>query len=45
MPRSKSTQVQMKKKVIEIYQSGTDYGAISKALRDQGMTVRVILNC
>ncbi|KAI3354587.1 hypothetical protein L3Q82_019092, partial [Scortum barcoo] len=32
MPRSKEIQEQMRKKVIEIYQSGKGYKAISKAL-------------
>ncbi len=42
MLRSKEIQEQMRKKVIEIYQSGKGYKAISKALGLQRTTVRAI---
>ncbi|KAK3574884.1 hypothetical protein QTP86_018348 [Hemibagrus guttatus] len=42
MPRSKEIQKQMRKKVIEIYQSGKGYKAISKALELPRTTVRAI---
>ncbi|KAK3535338.1 hypothetical protein QTP70_008566 [Hemibagrus guttatus] len=43
MPRSKEIQKQIKKKVIEIYQSGKGYKAISKALGLLRTTVRAII--
>ncbi|KAK3522955.1 hypothetical protein QTP86_010315 [Hemibagrus guttatus] len=43
MPRSKEIQKQMRKKVIEIYQSGKGYKAISKALGLPQTTVRAII--
>ncbi|KAK3525325.1 hypothetical protein QTP86_029840, partial [Hemibagrus guttatus] len=43
MPRSKEIQKQMRKKVIEIYQSGKAYKAISKALGLPRTTVRAII--
>ncbi|KAK3535322.1 hypothetical protein QTP70_007932 [Hemibagrus guttatus] len=43
MPRSKEIQKQMRKKVIEIYQSGKGYKAISKALGLLRTTVRAII--
>ncbi|KAK3513020.1 hypothetical protein QTP70_000182 [Hemibagrus guttatus] len=43
MPRSKEIQKQMKRKVIEIYQSGKGYKAISKALGLPRTTVRAII--
>ncbi|KAK3555833.1 hypothetical protein QTP86_029038 [Hemibagrus guttatus] len=43
MPRSKEIQKQMRKKVIEIYQSGKGYKAISKALGLPRTTVRAII--
>uniref|UniRef100_A0A8C6PBJ9 Transposase n=1 Tax=Nothobranchius furzeri TaxID=105023 RepID=A0A8C6PBJ9_NOTFU len=44
MPRSKEIQEQMRTKVIEIYQSGKGYKAISKALGLQRTTVRAIIH-
>ncbi len=44
MLRSKEFQEQMRKKVIEIYQSGKGYKAISKALGLQRTTVRAIIH-
>ncbi len=44
MLRSKEIQEQMRKKVIEIYQSGKGYKAISKALGLQRTTVRAIIH-
>ncbi|GAA6084325.1 low density lipoprotein receptor adapter protein 1-like isoform X3, partial [Tachysurus ichikawai] len=44
MPRSKAIQEQMRKKVIEIYQSGKGYKAISKAFGLQRTTVRAIIH-
>ncbi len=44
MLRSKEIQEQMRKKVIEIYQSGKGYKAISKALGLQQTTVRAIIH-
>uniref|UniRef100_A0A673HSL5 Tc1-like transposase DDE domain-containing protein n=1 Tax=Sinocyclocheilus rhinocerous TaxID=307959 RepID=A0A673HSL5_9TELE len=44
MPRSKEIQKQMRKKVIEIYQSGKGYKAIYKALGLQRTTVRTIIH-
>ncbi|KAK3550047.1 hypothetical protein QTP86_019146 [Hemibagrus guttatus] len=43
MPRSKEIRKQMRKKVIEIYQSGKGYKAISKALGLPRTTVRAII--
>ncbi|KAK3568913.1 hypothetical protein QTP86_019559, partial [Hemibagrus guttatus] len=43
MPRSKEIQKQMRKKVIEVYQSGKGYKAISKALGLPQTTVRAII--
>ncbi|KAK3560943.1 hypothetical protein QTP86_023128 [Hemibagrus guttatus] len=43
MLRSKEIQKQMRKKVIEIYQSGKGYNAISKALGLPQTTVRAII--
>ena len=44
MLRSKNIQEQMRNKVIEIYQSGKGYKAISKALGLQQITVRAIIH-
>ncbi len=44
MLRSKENQEQMRKKVIEIYQSEKGYKAISKALGLQRTTVRAIIH-
>ncbi len=44
MLRSKEIQEQMRKKVIEIYQSGKGYKAISKPLGLQQTTVRAIIH-
>ena len=44
MPRSKEIQKQRRKKVIEIFQSGKGYKAISKALGLQLITVRAIIH-
>ncbi len=44
MLRSKEIQEQMRKKVIEIYQSGKGYKAISKALGLQRTTERAIIH-
>ncbi|KAK3559789.1 hypothetical protein QTP86_020770 [Hemibagrus guttatus] len=43
MPRSKEIQKQMRKKVVELYQSAKDYKAISKALGLLRTTVRAII--
>ncbi|KAK3523620.1 hypothetical protein QTP70_002743 [Hemibagrus guttatus] len=43
MPRSKEIQKEMREKVIEIYQSGKGYKAISKALGLPRTTVRAII--
>ncbi|KAK3538352.1 hypothetical protein QTP70_035208 [Hemibagrus guttatus] len=43
MPRSKEIRKQMRKKVIEIYQSGKGYKAVSKALGLPRTTVRAII--
>ncbi|KAK3525854.1 hypothetical protein QTP70_010932 [Hemibagrus guttatus] len=43
MPRSKEIQKEMRKKVIDIYQSGKGYKAISKALGLPQTTVRAII--
>ncbi|KAI5104198.1 hypothetical protein C0J45_5824 [Silurus meridionalis] len=44
MPRSKEIQKQIRKKVIEIYQSGKGYKVISKALGLQQTTMRAIIH-
>lgn len=44
MPRSKEIQEEMRKKVIEIYQSGKGHKAISKAVGLQRTTVRAIIH-
>ncbi len=44
MPRSKEIQEQMRNKIVEIYQSGKGYKAISKALGLQRTTVRPIIH-
>ena len=44
MPRSKEIQEQMRNKVIDIYQSGKGYKAISKALGLQQTMVRAIIH-
>lgn len=44
MPRSKEIQEEMRKKVIEIYQSGKGYKTISKAVGLQQTTVRAIIH-
>uniref|UniRef100_A0A8C6Q7I4 Transposase n=1 Tax=Nothobranchius furzeri TaxID=105023 RepID=A0A8C6Q7I4_NOTFU len=44
MPRSKEIQEQMRTKIIEIYQSGKGYKAISKALGLQRTRVRAIIH-
>ncbi|KAF7644129.1 hypothetical protein LDENG_00227370, partial [Lucifuga dentata] len=44
MPRSEEIQEQMRNEVIDIYQSGKGYKAISKALRLQRTTVRAIIH-
>ncbi len=44
MPRSKEIQEQMRNKIVDMYQSGKGYKAISKALRLQRTTVRAIIH-
>ncbi|XP_069033058.1 zinc finger MYM-type protein 4-like isoform X1 [Embiotoca jacksoni] len=44
MPRSREIQEQMREKVVEIYQSGKGYRAISKALGLKRTTVRTIIH-
>ncbi len=44
LPRSKEIQEQMRNKIVDIYQSGKAYKAISKALRLQRTTVRAIIH-
>ncbi len=44
MPRSKEIQEQMKNKIVDMYQSGKGYKAISKALGLQRTTVRAIIH-
>ncbi len=44
MPRSKEIQEQMRNKIVDMYQSGKDYKAISKALGLQQTTVRAIIH-
>ncbi len=41
MPHSKQTQEQMRNKIVDMYQSGKGYKAISKALGLQRTIVRV----
>ncbi len=43
MPRSKEIQEQMRNKIVDMYQSGKGYEAISKALWLQRTTVRAII--
>ncbi len=43
MPRSKEIQEQMRNKIVDKYQSGKGYRAISKALGLQQTTVRAII--
>ncbi len=43
MPRSKEIQEQMRNKIVDMYQSGKGYKAISKALGLQRTTVRTII--
>ncbi len=43
-PRSKEIQEQMRNKIVDMYQSGKGYKAISKALGLQGTTVRAIIH-
>ncbi len=42
MPRSKEIQEQMRNKIVDLYQSGKGYKAMSKALGLQRTTVRAI---
>ncbi len=44
MPRSKEIQEQMRNKIVDMYQSGKGYKAISKALGLQRTTVRAIIH-
>ncbi len=44
MPRSKEIQEQMRNKIVEMYQSGKGYKAISEALGLQRTTVRAIIH-
>ncbi len=44
MPRSKEIQEQMRNRIVDMYQSGKDYKAISKALGLQRTTVRAIIH-
>ncbi len=44
MPRSKEIQEQMRNKILDMYQSGKGYKAISKALGLQRTTVRAIIH-
>ncbi len=44
MPQSKEIQEQMRNKIVDMYQSGKDYKAISKALGLQQTTVRAIIH-
>ncbi len=44
MPLSKEVQEQMRNKIVDMYQSGKDYKAISKALGLQRTTVRAIIH-
>ncbi|KAF7663510.1 hypothetical protein LDENG_00208850, partial [Lucifuga dentata] len=44
MPRSEEIQEQMRNKVIDIYQYGKGYKAISEALGLQRTTVRAIIH-
>ncbi len=44
MPRSKEIQEQMRNKIVDMYQSGKGYKAISRALGLQQTTVRAIIH-
>ncbi len=44
MPQSKEIQEQMRNKIVDMYQSGKGYKAISKALGLQRTTVRAIIH-
>ncbi len=44
MPRSKEIQEQMRNKIVDMYQSGKGYKAISKALGLQRTMVRAIIH-
>ncbi len=44
MPRSKEIQEQMRNRIVDMYQSGKGYKAISKALGLQRTTVRAIIH-
>ncbi len=44
MPRSKEIQEHMRNKIVDVYQSGKGYKAISKALGLQRTTVRAIIH-
>ncbi len=44
MPRSKEIQEKMRKKIVDVYQSGKGYKPISKALGLQRTTVRAIIH-
>ncbi len=44
MPRSKEIQKQMRKKIVDMYQSGKGYKAISTALGLQRTMVRAIIH-
>ncbi len=44
MPRSKYIQEQMRNNIVDMYQSGKGYNAISKALGLQRTTVRAIIH-
>ncbi len=44
MPRSKEIQEHMRNKIVDMYLSGKDYKAISKALGLQRTTVRAIIH-
>ncbi len=44
MPRSKEIQEQMRNKIVDMYQSGKGYKAISKALGLQRIMIRGIIN-
>ncbi len=44
MPRSKEIQEQMRNKIVEMYQSGKGYKAISKTLGLQRTMVRAIIH-
>ncbi len=44
MPWPKETQEQMRNKIVDMYQTGKGYKAISKALGLQRTTVRAIIH-